>query len=63
VVACARAYFAGAVAAWAPGAAANAVLEVNLTTAKDGLVAGKAILRLSNISVPTLTVYAPQGKK
>jgi len=30
-----------------------------MTTAKDHLVAGKAVLRLGNVSNPTLTIYAP----
>jgi len=46
----------------APGAAANSAPEVDTTTAKDNLIAGKPLVRLGNVSVPTLTVYEPQGK-
>ena len=35
--------------------------EVDKTTAKDGLIAGRPLVRLGNISVPTLTVYPPKG--
>src|SRR5271165_2206990 len=44
----------------APGAAANAPAEVDTTTAKDNLIAGKPLIRLGNVSVPTITYYAPQ---
>ena len=44
----------------APGAPANAPTEADMTTAKDGLVAGKPVIRLGNVSSPTLTIYAPQ---
>jgi len=33
-----------------------------MTTAKDHLIAGKPVIRLGNVSVPTLTVYSPVGK-
>jgi acetyl esterase/lipase len=46
----------------APGTASNAPSEVDITSAKDNLVAGKPLIRLGNVSVPTLTVYAPKGK-
>ncbi len=46
----------------APGAQPNPNPEVDTTTAKDQLVAGKRLIRLGNVSVPTLTVYAPKGK-
>jgi acetyl esterase/lipase len=42
-----------------PGAPANPPAEADMTTAKDNVVAGKAVLRLGNVSSPTLTVYAP----
>jgi acetyl esterase/lipase len=44
----------------APGAAASSAAEVDTTTAKDHLVAGKPVIRLGNVSTPTLTVYAPK---
>ena len=46
----------------APGSSANAGPEVDTTTAKDNLIAGKPLIRLGNVSDPTLTVYAPKGK-
>jgi acetyl esterase/lipase len=46
----------------APGAQASSAPEVDITTAKDNLVAGKPLIRLGNVSAPTLTVYAPKGK-
>lgn len=46
----------------APGVAASPAPEVDTTTAKDNLVAGKPVIRLGNVSVPTLTVYAPKEK-
>jgi acetyl esterase/lipase len=35
--------------------------EGDLTTAKDGTAAGKRIIRLGNVSAPTLTLYAPKS--
>ena len=32
-----------------------------MTTAKDNLIAGKPVMRLGNVSKPTLTVYAPKA--
>jgi len=32
------------------------------TTAKENLIAGKPVIRLGNVSTPTLTLYTPQGK-
>ena len=46
----------------APGAQANSGPEMNTTTAKDRIVAGKPVVRIGNISTPTLTVYAPKDK-
>lgn len=43
----------------APGAGATTTPEVDTTTAKDDLIAGKPLIRLGNVSIPTLTVYAP----
>jgi acetyl esterase/lipase len=53
------------VALWpkgAPGAQPNPGTEIDTTTATDHTVAGKPVIRLGNVSAPTLTVYAPQGK-
>ena len=46
----------------APGAQPNVGPEVDATTAKDNLIAGKPLIRLGNVSVPTLTLYSPKGK-
>ena len=45
----------------APGAQPNAQAEINTTTAKDQLIAGKPLIRLGNVSRPTLTIYPPKG--
>jgi acetyl esterase/lipase len=44
----------------APGQAANAPPEADTTTAKDNLIAGKPLIRLGNVSVPTITLYQPK---
>ena len=46
----------------APGAQPNPAPEVDTTTAKDNLIAGRPIIRLGNVSTPTLTLYSPKGK-
>jgi len=46
----------------APGASPNAAAEADLTTAQDKAIAGRAVIRLGNVSTPTLTVYSPTGK-
>ena len=46
----------------APGAnssAAAAQPEVDTTTAKDNLIAGKPLIRLGDVSMPTITLYKP----
>jgi len=45
----------------APGAPANSAPEVDITTATDILIAGKPIVRLGNVSKPTLTLYSAQA--
>jgi acetyl esterase/lipase len=45
----------------APGAPANPPLETDTTTAKDNLIAGKPLIRLGNVSAPTLTLYKAIG--
>jgi acetyl esterase/lipase len=45
----------------APGLPANSAPEVDTTTAKDNLIAGKPLIRLGNVSKPTLTYYAAQA--
>lgn len=46
----------------APGAPTNPAPEGDTTTAKENLIAGKPLVRLGNVSVPTLTLYTPSGK-
>ena len=46
----------------APGANPNAAPEIDTTTSKDRLVADKPVIRLGNISAPTLTLYSPTTK-
>ncbi len=46
----------------ATGAPTNLPAEVDTTTAKDNLIAGRPLVRLGNVSKPTLTVYSPKGK-
>ena len=46
----------------APGAPTNPAPEGDTTTAKENLIAGKPLVRLGNVSVPTLTLYRPWGK-
>jgi acetyl esterase/lipase len=43
----------------APGAQANPPAELDTTTSKDELIAGKPLVRLGNVSAPTITVYTP----
>jgi acetyl esterase/lipase len=45
----------------APGAPANPAVEGDTTTAKDNLIAGRPVIRLGNVSNPTLTLYPPAG--
>lgn len=45
----------------APGAIANPPAEADTTTEKDHLVAGKRVIRIGNVSTPTLTLYPPKG--
>ncbi|MGA2848696.1 MAG: alpha/beta hydrolase [Terracidiphilus sp.] len=45
----------------APGAPANPPAETDTTTAKDNLIAGKPLVRLGNVSTPTLTLYKATG--
>lgn len=50
----------------APGAAApatNAAPEADTTTSKDRTVAGKPVIRLGNVSNPTITLYKPAKAK
>jgi acetyl esterase/lipase len=42
-----------------PGGAASLPPEVDTTSAKDPLIAGKPLIRLGNVANPTLTLYKP----
>lgn len=44
-----------------PGAPTNPRAEIDTTKPTDNLIAGKPLVRLGNVSSPTLTVYAPKG--
>ena len=46
----------------APGAPLSSGSEIDTTTTTDTLIAGKPVVRLGNVSTPTLTVYAPPQK-
>jgi acetyl esterase/lipase len=41
----------------ASGSSANLPAEADMTTAKDNLIAGRPVVRLGNVSAPTLTLY------
>jgi acetyl esterase/lipase len=45
----------------APGAPPNPGPETDGTTPKDHDVAGRPVLRLTNVSSPTITLYSPSG--
>ncbi len=45
----------------APGGPANPPAEADTTTAKDNLITGRPLVRLGNVSVPTMTFYAPHA--
>jgi acetyl esterase/lipase len=45
-----------------PDATPPAGPEEDTNTAADPLIAGKSIIRLANVSIPTITLYKPKGK-
>lgn len=45
----------------APGEEPNQPSEADTTTAKDNLIAGRPLIRLGHVSVPTLTLYPAKG--
>ncbi len=45
-----------------PGSKPNPQPEINTTTPEENLIAGKPLIRLGNVSVPTITLYSPEGK-
>ena len=47
----------------ASGAPANPAAEIDTTKPTDNLIAGKPLVRLGNVSSPTLTVYSPPGSE
>ena len=47
----------------APGDAGNLGTEHDTTTAKDNLIAGRTVIRLGDVTVPTLTLYRPSAEK
>jgi acetyl esterase/lipase len=46
----------------APGVQPGPDPEIDTTTAKDSLIAGRPVLRLGDVTSPTLTLYTPMGK-
>jgi acetyl esterase/lipase len=46
----------------APGAPPNPAPETDTTTSNDHMVAGNPVIRIGNVSSPTLTLYQPKGK-
>ncbi|HEY2467678.1 MAG TPA: alpha/beta hydrolase [Terracidiphilus sp.] len=47
----------------APGATANPKPEIDTTKPTDNLIAGRPLIRLGNVSSPTLTLYQPRSAK
>ena len=47
----------------APDASPLAGAEVDTQKPTDGLIAGRTVIKLTNVSVPTMTLYQPTGKK
>lgn len=45
----------------APDATSSAGPEMDTTKPTDKLIAGRSIIKLGNVSVPTMTLYAPKG--
>ena len=45
-----------------PHSPAGTAPEVDITTVKDNVIAGKPVIRLTNVSNPTITLYSPKGK-
>jgi acetyl esterase/lipase len=45
-----------------PHSPAGTAPEVDITTVKDHVIAGKPVIRLTNVSKPTITLYSPKGK-
>jgi len=47
----------------APGGTGGIGEERDTTTAKDNLIAGKSVIRLGNVSKPTIAIYRPPTEK
>jgi acetyl esterase/lipase len=47
----------------APGENGDIGVERDMTKSGDGLVAGKEVIRIGNVSAPTLTLYRPSQEK
>src|SRR5580658_1868185 len=47
----------------APGEKGDIGEERDMTKPSDGLIGGKTVIRLGNVSVPTITVYQPPSDK
>ena len=45
-----------------PGPRPSTGPEIDTTTRKDRMVAGKRVMRIGNVSIPTLTLYKPVGR-
>jgi acetyl esterase/lipase len=45
----------------APGTPANSAPETDITTSTDTLIAGRRLVRLGNVSKPTLTLYSAEA--
>jgi len=45
-----------------PHSPAGTAPEVDITTVKDHVIAGTPVIRLTNVSKPTITLYSPKGK-
>ena len=45
-----------------PGEPNNALVERDNTKPTDNMVAGKPVIRLTDVSIPTITVYPPKGR-
>src|SRR5690242_36560 len=46
-----------------PGTNTESVAEHDTTKATDALIAGKPVIRLGNVSKPTLTIYQPPKER
>src|SRR5262249_56852668 len=46
-----------------PGVTAASGEEKDTTRPRDGLVAGRPVIRLGNVSKPTVTIYRPEAGK